>query len=404
MKITLPILGRIRLTSRSRLKIGLQKFRDTKGAINTRPTSLKNKFCSRPFEFLDIASGGICWSCCPTWLPVVTGKLKSTDSLIDTFNSPMAKAVRASILDGSYKYCDHKTCCKIQNDALPDKDKVKDPFHRTIIDENRTVISEGPRCVAANYDGSCNLSCPSCRPAVIQHNEGRQYDKAMTYHKILLDYLSSCSIQENIKLILTGAGDCFGSKIIREFLFDLDGAKYPNVSLVLKTNGVMFTEKYWNKLEKIHNNIDSVSISIDAATAETYNIVRRGGDWAQLIDNLSMLAQKRKEGKLKNLTLNFVAQQYNFREIPDFVRLGLSLGVNHIAFALIFNQSFFEDDYWTKAAIWRKDHPEFDEFLEVMKDPILDHKIVGLGNLNSYRKLAKKKQLNDYQLTQDYCP
>ena len=38
--------------------------------------------------------------------------------------------------------------------------------------------------------------------------------------------------------------------------------------------------------KKIHNNIEILVISIDAATEKTYNIVRRGGNWKLLLKNL----------------------------------------------------------------------------------------------------------------------
>lgn len=38
--------------------------------------------------------------------------------------------------------------------------------------------------------------------------------------------------------------------------------------------------------------------------------------------------------------------------------------------------------------MWRQDHPEFEEFLAVLRDPALADPIVQLGNVTAYRTRA----------------
>ena len=46
---------------------------------------------------------------------------------------------------------------------------------------------------------------------------------------------------------------------------------------------------------KTAQDIKDVLVSVDAATKETYNVVRRGGNWDALQENIQFLCQLRKQ-------------------------------------------------------------------------------------------------------------
>ena len=50
-------------------------------------------------------------------------------------------------------------------------------------------------------------------------------------------------------------------------------------------------ERNWNKIKSAQPFIKSAEISIDAANAETYHKVRKGGKWDLLVKNLKALYQ-----------------------------------------------------------------------------------------------------------------
>ena len=50
-----------------------------------------------------------------------------------------------------------------------------------------------------------------------------------------------------------------------------------------------------------------------------YRWTRRGGDWDQLLDNMEFLAELRRSGEIGRLSLYFVVQHANFREMPAMV-------------------------------------------------------------------------------------
>ena len=345
-----------------------------------------NKFCHKPFEHLEPHPNGSCSLCCYSWLPHYAGKLDKETSVKDVFNSEIVKNVRASILDGSFKYCNHQLCPHIQNESLPNKDEITNKYLRNIIDNN---IIDGlkPRFYNLCYDVSCNLSCPSCRKQKISHNKGPAYERSFEIQQRIIEEVFSEPHKNYCFISVTGSGDPFGSKLFRDLLFNVDGRNFPNVFFNLQTNGVMFTPKYWDKMEKIQKNINTVIVSYDAGTEETYNITRRGGNWNKLQKNMEFLSSLRKNKKgINDLRIDFVVQKHNYKEMPLVVEIGKKLKVDTVYFSRIINWGTFNEEEFDSHAIWKSTHPEFKDYLKVMENPILKDKIVDLGNLSEYGK------------------
>ena len=365
------------------------------GGILNRRKDLTGKFCPKPFDSLESHEHGG-FLCCPTWLPINIGSLLSED-VDEVFNSEPAKAVRESILDGSFKFCHHKLCPHIQGGTLPNKkdilekdnlgwesQNVAEERYKGII-KNNIVEGLNPTFHNLCYDESCNLSCPSCRLNKVFVNSGPRFErKTLIQEKIIKD-LFLAPHNRNCVVNITGSGDPFGSLIFRELLFNIDGDLCPNVSINLQTNGVMFTELYWQKMEKIHKNLNTVIISLDSGQEETYNITRRGGNWSALMRNLSFISGLKKENKINQLRLDFVVQQLNYKEMPDFVEIAKKFNADGAYFSLIADWGTFTKEEYDFSCIWKKDHPEFEEFLEVLRNPILNNPIVDMGNVTEYK-------------------
>jgi molybdenum cofactor biosynthesis enzyme MoaA len=305
------------------------------------------------------------------------------------WNSPTAQKIRASILDGSFRYCDHAICPFIQNDSLPTlTDAARDPRYAEAIRDQKTELDELPTFINLCNDASCNLYCPSCRSERINHASGRAYRKRAHLQDRIVAELFSEPTDRRFRVSVTGSGDPFASKVFRDFLFGLDGRDFPNLEVSLQTNGVLLTPRNWQRLHRIRDNITDVIVSFDAATAETYAITRRGGHWPTLIDNVRALGLQRARGDLRYLKLDFVVQQANYREMPAFVELGRELGADCVGFSLVMNWGTWSASEFAVRAVWRRDHPEFAAFLGVLRDPRLADPVVDLGNVSEYRRSA----------------
>ena len=69
-----------------------------------------NKVCLTPFDTIQIGPTGNVSLCgCSGWMPSIIGNILN-NTLDEILNSSAAKKIRQSIRDGSYRYCNEKTC------------------------------------------------------------------------------------------------------------------------------------------------------------------------------------------------------------------------------------------------------------------------------------------------------
>lgn len=368
-------------------------FRDFKGSLVSSDLDLKGRFCPRPFEHFEVMHGfgkdqaerfGDVYVCCAGWLNKPIGNYLEQD-LNTIWNSDAAKEIRASILDGSFRYCNKQACSLIQNDELLRVAVMSPKFQNYY--KGGTELSQPPMYFYLCYDRSCNLSCKSCRNEMVFFTSGIGYENPMRLNEKLIQDVFTESTERRIVLSITGSGDPFASPVFRDLLERIDPEKFPGLEIELFTNGLLMTPNHWLKIQHLAKCIRKISVSIDAASTETYTQVR-GGSWTQLTKNMQFISELRRDGKIASFCTNFVVQTANFREIPDFVTFCHNLNVDRVHFSLISNWSTWAPEEFDQQCIWRKDHAQFGELLEVLKNPILDHPIVSLGSLVAYRQTA----------------
>jgi len=204
---------------------------------------------------------------------------------------------------------------------------------------------------------------------MIVANRERQQRLDRMLHEFILPFLVDAK-----RLILSGDGDPFASRHYRNVLRET--ADNTSLRIALHTNAVLCDERAWIDC-RLQGRVDSVEVSIDAASPEIYAIVRRRGDFARLRRNLEFIAKMHADGEVREFQINFVVQTLNFHEMPEFVRLGQSLGVNQILFTAIEPWGRgMTDEQFQRAQVWRNDHPLRSALSDVLRDPILSDPIV----------------------------
>jgi len=299
----------------------------------------------------------------------------------EVWNGQKAQEIRRTILDGTFKYCSRENCPYLQTLSydVQRREKVKDKDLETVIENNLTILPFLPREIICCYDRSCNLSCPSCRKHVIVETDRREEILAIQ------SKLESQLLKNARVLAISGDGDAFGSPFYRRWLQTMSRAKMPHLKqITLHTNAQLWTCEIWNTIPmEIREIINSTIISIDAATAHTYSINRRGGDFEKLLNNLEFISLLRTGGPLKHLRISMVVQMNNFMEMPAFIRLGKSFGADVVSFSKIMNWGAFSDGEYRERAIHLPEHPCHFEFINMLADDIFCDPIVDLGNLSS---------------------
>lgn len=358
---------------------------------------LSDRFCEQPFVQLSSAVNRhkgafpLLRACrVSSLLPYQVSTGQVDQHFDDIWNGRVIQEIRRSILDGDFTYCGRYMCSEIITGALPKKAEIADPHLRDIIDNHKVILDKNPRSVMLAHDASCNLACPMCRTELFSLKNKEREALVQFTSRVILPVLDNAEVG----LWLSEDGDPFFSKHYRELLRRLDPVKHAKVKLCFLTNGQLFTPLLWEELAAVRHLFHRVYVSIDAAEQATYEDVRRPGKWGVLLENLAFLSKLRRQGELAHFAINFVVQKKNFKEIPDFVRLGQALGVDEVVLQKLYRTSPFSAAEFLESDIFNTLHPEHGAFLEVLRDPILRSAQVSLYTVKPYFFAAQRSLSN----------
>lgn len=321
--------------------------------------------CLLPFQRFDVQTDGSVLVCCGHWLPTAIGNV-FTQEADEILNSAVACDIRRSMLDGSFKYCDAVKCGAIAAGALEERDKVVEPDVLTAMATGRVTVERAHSMVFA-LDQSCNLSCPSCRTAVIVEGSAERERKLQAIDNVILPLLSKAA-----RLQIDTAGELFVSKAARKLLARLNQRDFPHLEVNIITNGTLFDERQWRGFPELQPMVGYVRVSTDAATRETFEKLRRGGRWDVFCANMAFIASLRRNGEIKEFDTSFTYQVDNFREIPDFIAWSIALGCDYINFEKLENIVFSKQRYLEKA-VHLSNHPDYEAFRAVLRNPAVQN-------------------------------
>src|SRR5687768_6430866 len=192
-----------------------------------------------------------------------------------------------------------------------------------------------PRSVQVEVTGSCNLACAMClvsyRPRI-----GRKTG-AMCFHtfRSLVD-----ALPELRRVTLQGLGEPLLAPDLERMVAY---ASARGAEVGFNTNGMLLTRDRARRL--VEGGLGWLHVSLDGATAETYESIRAGTDFERVCANVAgLLEQRRAAGSESPLvSLVFVAMRRNVAELPALVRLAHELGVQRV-FVQNLSHSFSDTD------------------------------------------------------------
>jgi hypothetical protein len=347
-------------------------------AVPSSDYDLTDKFCPMPFTHLSTSYKADAFACCcSAWVPYPVGNVIDAPSADAVWNSAAAAEIRRSVHDGDYRYCSRTLCSYIAARTLPTKAEITDPVLRRYIDERTVVLEESPAMVQLNHDPSCNLACPSCRTDIITAGPAEQRVYVDAAERVLLPLLRNMDGMTYI----SGGGEAFSSAHYKRILTSLNREEFPALYVFLITNAQLLNAKRWAEFPNLPEMIGNLSISIDAARAETYERLRRPGKWNVLMENLELMAQMRAAGTIPRLQLNFVVQADNFRELPEFIALGNRLGVDSFWLQRLTNYGALTEPVFEKADVTSPLHPDHAELLTILRQPFMNDPRIDMAML-----------------------
>ena len=322
-----------------------------------------SRFCPNPFIGLHVYNKY--YLCCPGWLNTPIGNLD--EDPMDVWNGDKAHAIRRSIIDGSFNFCSK---CPVLDSMVGRKIDVGFDYR------------DGPKAMNLSHDRSCNLKCSFCRTGVIQA-KGKEFDRLKNIQDRLMERFGHKLEQ----LTITGAGDAFGSKLYLGLLRSMRSEDYPNLRITLCTNGLL-VDKCWDSILGISKSVQEISVSVDAASAETYR-KNRGANWDVLVRNLRFISDIKESQEIK-FVLRYCAQENNWREMKDFVLLAKSLNVDKVIFQSIKDLGTMDD--YTESAIHLPNHEDYQGFLKMLENPVFQDPIVKMFN---FKKIGLFNERNN---------
>lgn len=253
--------------------------------------------CNSPERVLVVDWKGDCFVCaCEAWLPVSVGKITDFERLSDVWNSPTAQLLQQDIKEKKYSHCAVNRC--------------------GILNDN---IVQNPYLISINVDESCNLTCPSCRNNNIMITQGDLFEKKLAQVNHIVKLLES--FDQPAQIIMSGNGDPLASTIMRPLIHRFQPRE--NQTIRLFTNGLLLKKQLADS--PITNYITQYFISIDAGSKSVYEQVRLGGQWEQLIDNLTFLQSIAARNNAE-VSLTFVLQAANYLDVRNFAEVCIRFG------------------------------------------------------------------------------
>ncbi|MGD9182722.1 MAG: radical SAM/SPASM domain-containing protein [Desulfobacterales bacterium] len=168
---------------------------------------------------------------------------------------------------------------------------------------------------------ACNLKCVMCPWREIAKKATDRGIMAPEIWKAIRPYLPQVQ-----SLDFTGGGEPLLQPRLAEWIADAAKAGCETGFL---SNGLLLKEE---KLKEILDaGIDWICISMDGATAETYNKIRVGSDFDQVCDNVANIARLR-AGNIPKTMINFVLMDINAHQMEEMVQLAARLGVDQLNF------------------------------------------------------------------------
>ena len=302
--------------------------------------------CVSPFWSIEVDEEGNVTCCCPDWTDNYFFGNIYEHSYEEIWNGEKIQEFRRQILNNEYPHCNTEMCTGLDERVfrVPGCD-----------DFEPAIVCKPPRFVTLSVEYHCNCVCFMCRSCHSFSDDDLTELLISKIDKVFLPMVKNAEIVN-----VNGAGEVFCSKFYKAFIRKAVEAN-KEIKFDIYTNGLLCTPK---KIEEfgLAGRMNVITVSLHAATKETYNSIVKYSSFDTVIRNIKYLSGLKAKGKIYGLALTFVLSSKNYRELPDFIEFAKSVN----AFANIWPMRLNHLDL-EPYNIVDKNHPEHEKLLEVLK-------------------------------------
>lgn len=196
-----------------------------------------------------------------------------------------------------------------------DKEKYQDYREKWKQASSLEYVPDFPLQIDFELNYSCNFSCEMCTwSAENTAGKGKKTWFSFEAFKEIIDE----GVKKGLKAIRL---NYINEPLIRRDIINfIKYAKEKGVlDIYLSTNGSLLKEKIIKEL--INSGLTRIQVSIDAFTKDTFDKIRQGGNFLEVVKNTLNFLKIRKDlnKELPTLRVNFVRTSLNKHEYEDFV-------------------------------------------------------------------------------------
>jgi MoaA/NifB/PqqE/SkfB family radical SAM enzyme len=204
----------------------------------------------------------------------------------------------------------------------PSPAAVMDPrrYHEGIHDALRPVATCEPVCLYLETTNRCNLLCSTC-PRTYADLEP-EADMSWELFTRIADQVPNIA-----RVVLHGVGE---PMLVKELPRMVRYLKARGAYVLFNTNGTVLTPRKGREL--CDTGLDELRVSLDAADARTFVLVRGKDYFNRIVHNVrAFTAMQRREGlSLPRVSLWLTGLKETIAQLPDFVRIAHDVGVNEV--------------------------------------------------------------------------
>ena len=188
--------------------------------------------------------------------------------------------------------------------------------------ENKIVLQSFPRIMQLDITSCCNMypPCVMCWRARNSMPMDGTHINTHIINKIKpwLKYLDVLALHSG------------GEPFTYPHLFELIGECKEGTAVIFKSNGVLLNPTNIENVVKYK--VASISISLDAATPETYRKIRSNDFFDKILLNIKNLNEykRSKQVNYPEIMINMTLMRQNIEELPQFIELAGNIGVKEV--------------------------------------------------------------------------
>jgi len=339
---------------------------------------VENRICLNPWNYLSVEQDGNCYFCCSVFSPdkFSIGNIFE-QNIEEIWNGEKAKSFRKDVLDSLYSHCDIKYC----RFCYERYDEFFSPASDNLIAPNPLVVHFG-------YDYTCSQKCIFCRDNVrgFTKQQEEEYNKLIDTKFIPL--LSNAQI-----LSISGLGEIFDSNHSK-LLVKKAVESNKKLQLELWSNGIKFDKENIEALN-IQDRIRTVHISVNAATKKVHKEIFRSNSFDKVKENILYLNELKKNNKIKDIHLNFIINEKNYRDMKKFMEF-----VNTTEAVVSFTPAHSSDTTFTRKdeifAVHKPTHYLYNDFIRRLNDPIFQSRNCNLDFDTNLEPISKIQTMKNY--------